>query len=178
MSQTENPERSRNRERKWRENDLLQFKAAIDQATEAIAILDAEGNPVYQNREYLRSLGYTSDELAAMDGPWAIFRDQESMRRAWESASSSQPYNTETEVRTKSGRLLLVLFRGSPTLDASGNLVGHLGMFVDLSDHKAAQEQIARQNSRLSAINQLFEKAILCGSMEELTAYAWLWPKS
>jgi len=168
MSQTENPESSRNREPERREHELLRLKEAIDQATEAIAILDAAGNPVYQNREYLRSIGYTNEELAAMDGPWAIFRDPESVRREWVSASSGRPYSTETEVRTKSGRLLPVLFRGSPVLDASGNLLGFLGMFVDLSGRTAAQEQIARHNSRLSAINQLFEKAISCGSTEEL----------
>jgi PAS domain S-box-containing protein len=70
------------------------------------------------------------------------------------------------EVEFKNG---MVLDRySSPVFGTDGQYYGRIWTFRDVTERKAAQEQIARQNSRLLAINQLFEKAISCGSMEEL----------
>ena len=61
----------------------------LTKPTDAIEIQDAEKNLVYQNREYLRSIGSTSEESAAMEGPWEIFRDPKSVRREWASAPAA-----------------------------------------------------------------------------------------
>ena len=140
----------------------LRLMAVLDQATEAIAIFDAKGNPIYQNREFRQSIGYTNDELAAI-GPWMIFRDPESVRRRWERESNGQSCKIEAEVRTKAGRLFPVLFCCSAIHDDNGSPLGLLGIFLDITERKQIELQQKQYaitlESQKQAMEQLYEAA-------------------
>ena len=54
---------------------LNRIQQAVESASDAIGIGDAEGNSVYHNRAHLALFGYTVDELNAQPGTGVLFAD-------------------------------------------------------------------------------------------------------
>ena len=55
-----------------------------------------------------------------------------------------------------------------PYVDEDGTVIGVIGVSMDITEHKEAEEEITRQNKVMSAISRIFREALVCETEEEL----------
>jgi PAS domain S-box-containing protein len=127
-----------------------QYRRIVETADEGIAQLDEKFETVYVNRRMAEMLGYTPEEtlgrniasfMAAEDIPDNTSRIQE----------RSQGKNGRYERRfvTKDGRIRWLQVSTTTLMDPDGTFRGSFAMCSDITDRKAAEEEIVRRNEEL-----------------------------
>lgn len=133
----------------------------VDTAGDAIVTVDRQFHVSSWNKEAEQIFGYTAAEMLG-----------QSIRKIWP-GDSDEPRqvglrvfagetlrNLEFVRRGKDGRPCYLLATLSPICDSSPRVVGALGVYKDISEHRRMQIQLARQNSELQALHQI-DQAIL-----------------
>lgn len=133
----------------------------VDTAGDAIVTVDRQFRVSSWNKEAEQIFGYTAAEMVG-----------QSIRKIWP-GDSDEPRqvglrvfagetlrNLEFVRRDKEGRPCYLLATLSPICDSPGHVVGALGVYKDISEHRRMQMQLARQNSELQALHKI-DQAIL-----------------
>jgi diguanylate cyclase (GGDEF)-like protein/PAS domain S-box-containing protein len=125
----------------------LQLAAKVfEQSHEGITITDAQGNIVLINQAFSTITGYSEAEAIGQN-PRILSsgrQDPEFYRAMWESVNTQGQWQGEVWNRRKDGRVYPELLSISRVLDADGTLTNYIGVFNDITQHKAAEEQILR----------------------------------
>lgn len=128
-------------EQRVRESEQ-KYRSIIETANEGIWITDHESKTILVNRRMSEMIGYTQDEI--MGKPFGDFIDPDQVRQADERHTAreqgiSEQY--EFPLRRKDGTLLWTIVSSSPLMDGSGRVIGHLGMYTDITKRKHAEEE-------------------------------------
>jgi PAS domain S-box-containing protein len=142
-------------QRRQREDELLRIRQALDNATDAIAVVGTDGTIKYQNTACVNLFGYTSGEIDATGGPPAMFCDPDLERELMHLAEQGESWRGEVDIRAHDGQVIPVLLRGSPILDAEGNVIGLLEVLTDIRDRRRREQAKRLDEARLEALLQL-----------------------
>ncbi len=147
-------------ERKQAENALREsenrFRTLVDNTPIGVWQCDAEGQTIYVNPSMCSMLEIeNANELTGVS--WKSFFTPESLhtiaqhhqKRLQGSASTY-----EVNIIGKNGKQLDVLVCGSPLLSTTGELLGTLGTFLDLTERRHLENQL-RQAQKMEAVGQL-----------------------
>ncbi|HEY6758906.1 MAG TPA: EAL domain-containing protein [Baekduia sp.] len=119
----------------------------LDIAGAIIVILDATSRITLLNRAGAELLGYDEGELIGRDWYDAVVpeRLREQGRAAYlaEMAGDEDDAAHESTVRTKSGEERTIAWRDTVVRDAAGTVTAMMSSGVDLTERRAAEEQIA-----------------------------------
>ncbi|MFP4006424.1 MAG: PAS domain S-box protein [Spirulinaceae cyanobacterium] len=145
------------KERQIAQTKLQTQFAAIEAATDGIAITDAKGNYIYLNRTHLELFGYSSlEELVGK--PWSLMYYPEEAQRLeqeiFPQLLQTKTWRGEGLARRKDGSTFTEEF--SLTLMPGGELVC---VCRDITQRKQADAQIRQTNQRLARINAELERA-------------------
>jgi PAS domain S-box-containing protein len=151
-------------ERKQAEQDLrlseLRYRTLIEHMSEGL--LQADQNDVIQfaNASFCQLLGYSPDELIGQVAFDLLLREED---RDFMFATNQQRRRGvsdkyEIQLRKKSGQLIWVQISGAPVIDASGKVVGTIGVHTDISERRRMEDALAE------------ERALLALRVEERTA--------
>jgi len=77
---------------------------AVESASDAIGIADAEGNSVYHNKAHMALFGYTVDELNRTPGGGGLFAEPSVAREIFQAVQAKRSWIGETEINTRDGR--------------------------------------------------------------------------
>ena len=106
------------------------------------------------NRLFLSLLGYTREE--AVGRPLADLYTHESRRAllegGYQRALEGHFASEERQLVARDGRIVETLLQTMPEIDEQGKVVGTLAMFVDLTEMRAAQEEIKASEARYRAL--------------------------
>ena len=134
--------------------DTLSFQAELLEAVgQAVVATDPRGHIQYWNRGAERLYGWRADEVLGRNigevivAPALLERGREIMARLREGAS----WSGEFPVQRRDGTSLPVLVTDSPIRDPDGRLVGIIGVGVDLTERKQA-EQDRLERARLEGL--------------------------
>lgn len=121
-------------------------------------ITDRKGKLRYVNPSWLLVYGYSKDEAIGQT-PRLLrshFQTDEFYREMWKTILDPKVgfWRGEVVNRAKDGHLVPVLLTITPYREATGEIVGYMGIAVDLSEQKKMEEQILRQD-RLASIGLL-----------------------
>ena len=121
----------------------------VENAPEAISILDREVRIVRINQEFTRLFGFASDDACGKTIDSLIVPPDRSAETAWigESVRKGNKLSLETRRRRKDGSLVDVLVSVSPVV-VEGNRVATYASYRDITEQKRAEEL----NSALYAI--------------------------
>ncbi len=128
------------------------YRRIVETANEGILEMDETFNMVYVNRRMADMLGYTQEEaiggnihsfIAAEDIPDNIPRLKD--RREGKSD------RFERRFVTKDKRIRWMQVSATPLMDPDGTFRGSFAMCSDITDRKAAEEEIARKNEDIHA---------------------------
>lgn len=137
-------------ERKVAEKELTRIKMAVDFSTDAIAILDDASISVYHNRAFEELLGYTPEELNAVEGgPRALFVHQQVVDEIFSSVAQSGSWAGDAYLASKSNKPIQLFVRVNAALDGAGRIITTSIVCTDLREQKRAQGKIEEQAALL-----------------------------
>ncbi len=147
-------------ERKRTEEEINRVKAAMDQAGDAIGISTPRGKPLYLNRAFQRLFEYDVASLRRAGGATALFADRDFARRATTAVLRGEPYEGETEIVSRSGKRIPVIFRSAVLRNDRNEVTALCAVYTDIADRKKAELQLAEHARRLETTNRELEETI------------------
>lgn len=134
------------------------FFRCVEDCFEPIMLTDRKGVLKYVNPAWSLTYGYGREEVIG-NSPRILrshLQDDTFYKAMW--AKILDPavgfWRGEVTNKAKDGRLVPVLLTITPYRTPMGEIVGYMGIAVDLSDHKRMEAQILRQD-RLASIGML-----------------------
>jgi PAS domain S-box-containing protein len=131
--------------------NLALLRGITEGTTDAVFVKDLQGRYLMMNPAGARFLGRTVDEVIGKDDT-ELFDDAETGRAIMELDSrvlQSGEMQTFEEGGTAAGVSRIYLSNKGPFRDASGKVVGLLGICRDISDRKMAEEEMRRSQQKL-----------------------------
>lgn len=131
------------------EIDLLFARARElhDHLEYGLWITDRHGDLIYVSDAFLSLVGLTFDE--ARDRGWVSVlssEDVDQTLRDWEEThTAGDDWSYEHRFRAPDGSYRTVLSRGRPVHDDAGEIVGYVGMNVDITERKRAEERVRQE---------------------------------
>jgi PAS domain S-box-containing protein len=124
--------------------------AIVESSDDAIVSKDLNGNVLSWNQAAERMFGYTADEMIGTSIRRIIPDDRQSEEDTVLSSirAGRRVDHFETVRKRRDGRLVPISLTVSPTLDASGAVIGASKIARDISDRKRAEQQIATVSQR------------------------------
>lgn len=144
------------------------FEAALlDQIPVAVIATDLAGRVTLWNRHAETLYGWSHAEATDRDifDLLAVDEDVLAGKEIMDRVRSGQTWDGEFRVRRRDGSMILCQVTDSPILDSRGNVVGVLGMSIDIGDRKRAENRI---KARTAVTRVLAEAASLSNAAQEI----------
>lgn len=138
-------------ERKQAEEKLKLFRHIFANATNAIALFDAQGHLIEQNEPHRALLGFSDEEIRT--GYMATVLGDELFPRVSEELARTNRFQGEVNVRTWFGRVVrtdLLLFN---VLNDEGAVLCQAAMMRDITAQKLAEEEQRKAKAAAEAAN-------------------------
>lgn len=134
------------------------FLRCVEDCFEPIMLTDRKGKLTYVNPAWVLTYGYTKQE-AIGETPRLLRSSQQSdgfYRSMWQTILDPKIgfWKGEVTNRAKDGHLVPVLLTITPHRESNGEIVGYMGIAVDLSEQKTMAQQILQQD-RLASVGML-----------------------
>jgi PAS domain S-box-containing protein len=122
-----------------------QYRDIVDNANEGVCVVDYKEIIIYVNKMMIRMLGYNETELIGK--PFRTFLSKESKKTASKKLIErhkgvSDRY--EIEFVGKGGKKIHTIVSASPVADGKKKVVGGMGLFLDITEQKKAEEACSR----------------------------------
>lgn len=138
-------------ERKQAEAALEYVAQAVESASDAIAISDANGNHIYHNLAFSTLFEYgTVEELKAAGGPSILYTDPKVAQEIFEAIVPGQSWIGSVEQRTRNGKMVQVLLRTDAIKDPTGKIIGRIGISTNLTAQKQVEVALQQSKQKLS----------------------------
>jgi PAS domain S-box-containing protein len=133
-------------ERRKAEQELIQAKAAMESASDAIAISDIENRIIYRNKAMDDLMEFTSaEELEAAGGWQGCFNDPTVGKEIHDTIIQGKSWKENIEMITRNKRVFPAFVRADAIHDDSNNIIGLLGIITDITERIHSKEKL--QNS-------------------------------
>ena len=145
-------------QRKKAEEDLINsellFRRLTSTAPVGIFQTDTEGSVNYVNEEWLDYAGMSFDEALGFGWSNAIHPDDKTrVVKAWQQyVGTGGEFAIEFRFQDKKNNSKWITVKAVETFDAHNNLYGYIGISLDITDRKEAEEQIKRSEKYLENI--------------------------
>ncbi|MGE5660222.1 MAG: PAS domain S-box protein [Actinomycetota bacterium] len=159
-------------QRKQVEASLIRVKAAVECASDAVGIADLDGHVLYLNQAFTQYYGYTVAELNAAGGPGSIYLHPKVARESFKAVYRGDSWSSETELRTKSGKIVQSWVRTDCIKDATGKPIGMIGVSTDITERKQVEEAQRQQFLRERLVGTMLERIRSSLNLEEVLAVA------
>ncbi len=137
-------------------NELRKLSIVASETSNAIFIMDAEGNFQWFNNAFSRLFGYSPDEFTKLFGTNIIqaSANQQIREMTEKSISNKQPVNYSSKSTTRSGQTIWIHTSLSPVLNDKGDIINLVAIDTDITALKEAEAKIQEQNGEISKINE------------------------
>jgi len=131
-------------EEKVKEMELQRFFNIAESSLNPIQITDLHGKMIYVNPAFLKSSGFSKDELIGKNP--AIFGSGKMPKKfwdkMWQTISSGKVWFGEIEDRRKNGEPFYTQLLISPIFDMDSKVSGYFGIHRDLSEKRTLEKQL------------------------------------
>jgi diguanylate cyclase (GGDEF)-like protein/PAS domain S-box-containing protein len=155
------------------EQRLRLLAEVFEHSGEAILVTDADNRIVSVNRAFTRMTGYTLEEIQGQN-PRILSAGRssaEEFRAMWQAIRTQGSWQGEIWDRRKDGSCYPKLLTISTLRDERGQVTHHIGSFTDISERKAAEQQI-RHMAHHDALTGLPNRFNLHHRLEQALAAA------
>ena len=127
--------------RKHTEESLVRVYKAVESSRDAIAIGDADGVYIYQNRAFTEMFGYTVEELGPPAGPEIAYSDPSVAREVFETILRGDSWTGELDMVAKGGRVFPVVLRADAIRGEQGHIIGIIGVHTDITQRRRRDDE-------------------------------------
>ncbi len=153
---------------------ILRLQTICQNAVEGISYVSNEENLVFVNKAFADILGCEQDQLTGMnlrkfvdDKSWAKIRSETERRRQGEAS------RYEVMFRRSDGTVRNVLISGAPLLDPDGQFAGTVGIVLDITEQKKAEEALRESEAKYrSLVEQSLRGIIVAQGPAPLLVFA------
>ena len=128
--------------------ELMRIGKAVESTSDAILMVDMTGKSIYQNKAFLELFGYTLEELDAAGGPSILYADP-AAHEVFDNITKGDSWSGEVEMRTHTGHTLQVSFRADPIEEKTGEVLGLICIYTDITERKLAEEALQKAHDEL-----------------------------
>ena len=132
------------------------FQLISENVVDMIAVVDSNGNRIYNSPSYQRILGYELDELGATSSIDQVHPDDRQIvvDAAAEARRTGVGRRVEYRMRHKDGSWVYLESTASPVMNAKGEVENLVIVNRDISERRRLEEQL-RQSQKMDAIGRL-----------------------
>lgn len=133
-------------ERKKKEDQLQQLNHAVEQSTSSIVITNLEGNLEYVNQQFLKTTGYTYEEVIG-NNPSILnsgYTKKEEYKNMWDTIKSGGTWHGEFLNKKKNGSLYWEEVTISPVRNEAGDIINFLAIKTDITKQKKTSEKLRK----------------------------------
>ena len=137
-------------------NELRKLSIVASETSNAIFIMDAEGNFQWFNKAFSRLFGYSQEEFTKLFGTNIIqaSANQQIREMTEKSILNKQPVSYSSKSTAKSGQSIWIHTSLSPVLNDKGEIINLVAIDTDITALKEAEAKIQEQNGEISKINE------------------------
>ncbi len=133
------------------QDHAVRIQHAVENATDAILVVDSRSEAVFRNRAFLHMFG---DQPAALGALVSGIADAQIASALSAAIQSMQPWSGEAEIHTPSGVAGVFLIRSNAIHDDAGTPLGSLCVLTEITERKRFDES-RLQASKLESIGLL-----------------------
>jgi PAS domain S-box-containing protein len=125
----------------------------LDNSPAFYVAIDHDGKTVMMNRALREALGYTAEEVVGTDylTTFVPAEDHEELRKVFETNMESRTTTSINRIVSKSGKTYTVEWRGRPLEPQAGKPGMFIGIGIDITERKQAEEALRQKTSDLEA---------------------------
>ena len=153
-------------ERKAAEDELARAQGALKESEERFRLVaenapvmiwmgDADGKCVYLNRAQREFWNVNLEELSQFDWSTTLVpEDTERLFGPFSQAMQAQaPFTVEARYRRHDGQIRLLRTNGRPRFGSNGEFLGMIGVNLDITDSRQAEEALREETTALEILN-------------------------
>ncbi|MBD2578693.1 PAS domain S-box protein [Oscillatoria sp. FACHB-1406] len=139
---------------KQAEDALRIYQQAVESTSDAIAMVNAEGEHFYQNAAFSKLFEHPTVEACREWGSHQnTYCDPIVQAEVYQTLLQGNAWSGETEMRSRSGRRLQILLRANPIKDANGQVIAFLGLHTDISERRRVEEALRQSEKRFRDVS-------------------------
>jgi two-component system, NtrC family, sensor kinase len=139
-------------EHKKAEEALLRINKAMESVSDAIAIADITGQPIYHNPAFINLFGYTVEQLNAIGGPVAVYKNPQIANSVFTTIKRGQSWRGELTMQNSTDQTIQVELRADAIKDPTGNIIGLVGIHTDITARQQAEIALKKSLKELADI--------------------------
>lgn len=132
--------------------ELIPISQAIESTSDAIAITDITGKPIYHNQAFIDLFGYTVEEMQAVGGASAVYVNVTEAATVFTTIQTGQSWKGVLTMKNRSGKLIQIDLRADAIKDTNGRIIGLIGIHTDISDRRQAEKALQASYSLLHSV--------------------------
>ncbi|MBI5569429.1 MAG: PAS domain S-box protein [Desulfomonile tiedjei] len=144
-------ERKKAEEALWESESNL--RTLMDLMPDPLVVYDPQGCVTYVNDAFVKTYGWSQDELLGTRIDFVPPEEAEKTRAAWERTMRREPILFETRRFTKDRKLLDIEATTAVLLDQQGNHQASIVIHRDVTDRKRAEERLRKANAELESFS-------------------------
>ncbi len=131
------------------------YRRIVETANEGVWVVDQDMNTTFVNQRFADMIGYSREEMVGhnvMD--YVINDDKASAETQFIARRNGIEGRYECKLRHRDGRVVWCLISGSPLTDDTGSFKGSLGMIMDITERKRAEDALQESEARYRLISE------------------------
>ena len=152
------------------EQALALYRAIFVNSTEAIAIIDPNGEYLEQNAAHEHLVGYSDDELRGRTP--AIHLGEDAFRAVAAELAANGGMRREYVSHAKDGRCLTIELSAFAVRDLDGAPVCYVGIKRDITDQRLAAAELQQKFDELQAVYRMTDAVVRADALEDVYAAA------